>query len=89
MIADPEFRSWVRSIPIDIFQGSNAIPEQISEPRFEKHGNYRVAVETNTLSRAAREDLADTLAKHGYSTNAVWLISADLNSAFYEDRKPN
>lgn len=79
MIADPEFRSWVRTMPIDIFQGSNAIPVQIAEPRLQKHGNYRIAAETNTLSRTAREKLVGTLAEHGFSTNAVWMISADLN----------
>ena len=79
MIADPEFRSWVRTMPIDIFQGSNAIPVQTAEPRLQKHGNYRIAAETNTLSRTAREKLVGTLAEHGFSTNAVWMISADLN----------
>ena len=79
MIADPDFRSWVHTMPIDIFQGSNAIPVQVAEPRLQTRGCYRVAIETNKLSRTEREGLAETLAKHGFSTNAVWMISADLN----------
>lgn len=85
MIADPGFRSWVRTMPMDIFQGSNAVPVQIAEPRLAEHGSYRIAFHTNTLSQAKREQLAETLAAHGFSTNSVYMISADLNGDGTED----
>lgn len=79
MIADPEFRSWIRSVPIDVFAGTNAEPRRLAEPRFARTGTYRTNVETNRLSSERRMLLAEALQHEGIPADAVWLVVADFD----------
>lgn len=79
MIADPEFRSWIRFVPTDIFEGTNALPCRLAEPRFVRTGTYRTNVETNTLTSERRTLLAEVLQRQGILADDVWLVPADFD----------
>ena len=79
MIADPDFRSWIRSVPIDVFAGTNAEPRRLAEPRFARFETYRTNVETNRLSFERRALLAATLHHEGIPADDVWLVTADFD----------
>ena len=79
MIADPDFRSWIRSVPIDVFAGTNAEPRRLAEPRFARTGTYRTNVETNRLSSERRVLLAESLQREGIPADDAWLVVVDFD----------
>lgn len=80
MIANPDFRSWIRSIPIEVFSGTNAVPVRPSEVRYPQPNACRTNIEANCLSKESRDLLSETLLREGISPERVWLVIADIDS---------